>query len=93
MNDTEKALNYYKTGAMQTGRGLWPRPQFVPKKVLIPVTVRADLDPRIFVSPGEYLVECNKYGAVSVKLESGTMLGLKLNEFEVLEWQENDQYA
>jgi hypothetical protein len=90
MNETEKALNYYKTGALQTGKAPWPKPQYVPDVVFIPVTVRADFEPRTFVSPGEYPVECNKYGAVSVKLENGKLLGLRLNEFDVIKWKENE---
>jgi hypothetical protein len=40
---------------------------------------------RTAVGPGEHACECNAYGAVSVRASNGEMLGLRLNEFEVLE--------
>lgn len=39
--------------------------------------------------PGEYDCSCNQYGAVSVKASDGTMLGVRLEEFEPLEWVPN----
>lgn len=93
MNNTHKALNYYKAGAMQNGKGPWPKPQFIPAKVFVLFTVHGD-GPHFdtIAGPGIYDVESNQYGAVSAILGKGEKLRLKLNEFEVLEWRENPAY-
>ncbi len=78
-----------KVGAQQRGPGPFPKPRYVPKRVLLLTTVRSDfsLSP-ITASPGEYEAHCNQYGAVSVETEHG-MLGVMLDEFEPIEWQKN----
>lgn len=94
MNRTQKALNYYKIACMQITHGVpAQKPRFVPKVVMVLFTVRSDVPAltrdRMVARPGKYEVHANQYGAVSAKLPSGDYLGLKLNEFEVLEWQDN----
>lgn len=84
MNDTEKALQYYKCGI----EGI--PPPFIPARVLVLGTVRGDGPwAAISVRSGEYDCHSNKYGAVSVKASDDSMLGLKPIEFEVIEWAVN----
>lgn len=84
MDDIEKSENYYKCGL----RGV--PPEFVPKSVLVLGTVHGDgpfNDTR--VGSGIYECHSNRYGAISVTATNGSMLGLKQQEFEVVEWVEN----
>jgi len=81
-----KALAYYKAAALQCGRSGWPRPMYVPKRVRVSSIVRG-FDSCVL--PGEYDAVVNQYGAVSVRTKNGDLLGLQLNEFDVVEWCEN----
>lgn len=83
----QKALNYYKSAALQGGRQPWPMPQFVPKTVLLLFSVKSDVD-ALRARAGEYPCTSNKWGAISIEVE-GRLLGIRLGEFEVLEWQPN----
>ncbi len=65
----------------------------VPLMVKVKVSVVSDLPTALAskVSPVclagmRYYVWVNSYGAVSAILENGEMLGLKLGEFEIIEW-------
>lgn len=84
MDDKDKALNYYRAGAMDG------TPDYVPATVRIAKAVCGDRPFRATrVEPGDYACECNRYGAVSVRATNGCMLGLRLAEFEPLTWQTN----
>ncbi len=89
----QKALEYYKAGAMQNTRSYkWPRPAYVPKRIRLLRDVRSDIPFRdkIMGQAGQVYDNCesNQYGAVSINV-GGEWLGVRLNEFEVIEWQEN----
>lgn len=94
LTDEQKALSYYKAGAMQgRGNSQWPRPPYVPKRIRLLRDVRSDIpfrSNRLFGQAGQVYDNCesNQYGAVSINI-NGEWLGVRLNEFEVLEWQEN----
>jgi hypothetical protein len=94
MTEQDKIIDYYKVGTAQHGQGPWPKPRFIPKRVKVTKHVQSDLaafffpGPHPMVDPGIYEVECNQYGAVSVKTPLG-MLGLKLDEFDIVEMTEN----
>jgi len=90
MNNTEKALNYYRSAV--EGK----RPDFVPARVVLPHRVRADapfgrLGTGYYAEAGPYDCESNKWGAVSVLAENGQKLGVKPSEFDVVEWKANDK--
>jgi len=89
MNNDQKAVLYYRAAATQRTGSDWQKPQFIPKRVRILKTVSPDspFSPLI-VHPGDYTVDCNQWGAVYVKADHGDF-GLKLNEFDVIEWQKN----
>ena len=93
VTDADKALAYYRTAAIQTGKHC-PRPSFVPSRVRVLCTVTSDLPgfigERTRVVPGDYECHSNCNGAVSVKSNVGSMLGLRLDEFEVLAWRPNE---
>ena len=96
MDEKEKIIEYYKAGYMQHGEK-WPKPKYIPKRVEVKKTVRSDLaglfpGPHPVVDPGVYEVECNQYGAVSVKTDLGP-LGLKLDEFNIVEMTDNPAYT
>jgi len=85
MNDTDKALNYYKSIVLHT------RPQYVPAKVSLPLRVSGDsIFDSVSVEPGEYECNSNQWGAISVQAANGRRLGVKPCEFEVIEWRPND---
>jgi len=97
MTEQEKIIDYYKIGYSQHGERPWPKPRFVPKRVMIKKTVRSDFawlipGPHPKADPGEYEVECNAYGAVSAVLPEGK-LGLKLDEFDIIEMTDNQKYS
>jgi hypothetical protein len=91
MTDQEKAIAYYKSGATQarTHQG----PPYVPSRVRLVHRIRSDIPflRDTYVDPGEYPCECNKWGAVSVRANDDSMLGLRLDEFEPVEWRENGE--
>ena len=85
MTDTDKALNYYRAGV--EGR----RPDFVPAKVRLARAVCGDGPFRSMrADAGDHACESNQWGAVSVRLSNGQVLGVKPAEFEVIEWRVND---
>lgn len=93
MDDKEKAINYYKAGVLQGVKnrksGIDVRPDWVPAAIEITRTVRGEgFGPRLIAKPGVYIADSNQFGAVSVKLDGG-MLGIKPDEFEVVEWKKN----
>lgn len=97
MTDQEKIIEYYRVGASQHGQSPWPRPRYIPKRVEVKRTVCSDLagilpGPHPKVEPGVYEVECNQYGAVSVKTPLGD-LGLRLDEFDIVEMTENPKFS
>ena len=87
---TEKELEYHRAGHTQRQGGQWRKPRWVPSRVRVVRRVVAEV-PGLSASvmPGDYECECNQYGAVSVRANDGEMLGLRLDEFEPLNWREN----
>lgn len=83
----QKLFDYYRIAAM--GCRTDEKPKYVPAKIKVKETVRSEGGSRTFVLPGVYECESNQYGAVSVKSMDGSMLGIYLNEFDVVEWAEN----
>ena len=80
---------YYRTGATQT-RKQCKRPEYIPKRIFIPRTVRSDIpNSSVAVHRGEYDAHVNQYGAVSIKITDDSFLGIMLYEFDVIEWQAN----
>lgn len=79
-----KAAAYYKAAATRNV------PPYVPAKVRLMNETYGDY-PFLGagVPAGEYPCECNRYGAVSVIDREGQTLGLRLNQFEPIEWREN----
>jgi hypothetical protein len=92
MTEQEKIIDYYKNGYTQKAGVKWSKPRFVPKKVSVKKRVCSDFSflygNDLVCNPGIYEVECNQWGAVSVVLPKGK-LGLKLDEFDILEMIEN----
>jgi len=92
MSDEQKALAYYKAGLRQSkAQGSFPMPPFLPSLVLVLIAVTADGPGgwNIRVMPGIHACESNKYGAISVLSNKKSLLGLRPNEFEILEWIPN----
>jgi hypothetical protein len=84
MTDQEKAAAYYKSGATRN------IPPYVPSKVRVIEETFGDFPFRgAGVDAGEHPCQCNRYGAVSVTDRDGELLGLRLDEFEPIEWREN----
>ena len=88
MTNDQMSSNYYRAGMTQRGEN--PKmPDFVPKRIILQRTVMSDVPfDSLKAVPGDYDVDVNKWGAVSVKIGE-KYLGLRIDEFEVLEWQEN----
>lgn len=81
-----ESLGYYRK--CQNGE----RPDFVPARVMLTETVRADSGERNYrADPGDHECESNQWGAVSVKAANGKMLGIKPGEFIVIAWRANDR--
>ena len=91
----QKESDYYRGAFLQRGNGDWPKPKFVPSKILLTQRIAGDwpVGHDSQAGPGEIPCECNQYGAVSVKAENGKMLGVKLHEFTVVEWKPNSKVA
>lgn len=90
ITDNEKALDYYRSAALQQYGEFIPR--YVPKRIILPFMVHGDGPFRTTRAyAGEHNAQCNKFGAVSVSANDGRLLGIKLNEFKVLEWADNDK--
>lgn len=84
LDEAAAALSYYRAGLLQE------RPEFVPKTVVLMRGACGDGPFRATrVSSGQYVVECNRWGAVSVRASNGQMLGLRPAEFEVTSWTRN----
>jgi len=88
MTNKEKENLYYKACAVQLRTHQMP--PFIPARVRTYHWSRGDFSSfDITAPPGDYDCVCNKFGAVHIKATNGKMLGLRLNEFEVLDWKEN----
>lgn len=89
IQDTDKALNYYRSAFESK------RPDFVPARVMLLRRVRADLPflsgQGFYAGPGEADCESNQWGAISVLAANGKMIGVKPGEFEVLAWRANEE--
>lgn len=84
LDEAAAALSYYRAGLQQEA------PEYVPKVVRITRQVRGDGPFRMTrATPGEHEVECNRWGAVSVRAGDGQMLGLRPSEFDVVVWRRN----
>ena len=85
-----KAADYYKAGILQR-QDLSRMPRYVPCRVRLDRRISGDwpIGHTSQAGPGEMECTTNKYGAVSVRAEDGKQLGLKLDEFEPIEWAEN----
>jgi hypothetical protein len=91
-SDSEKAVDYYESGHTQHEGGEWRKPAWVPSKVRLSKWVRGDWPfSNVEAAPGDYECRSNRNGAVSVSAGNGQWLGLMLDEFEILEWRENQQ--
>ena len=84
MNNDQKSAAYFKAGMLKQP------PPFVPAKVRV---LREQFGDSPFlgagVAAGDHDCMCGTYGAVSVLDRAGQGLGLRLDEFEPLEWREN----
>jgi len=90
MTNEQMAVNYYKAGLSQRGSNP-QKPEFVPKKIKLEKTIGSDPPfTSLVAKPGEYDVDVNQWGAVSVKINED-YLGLRPDEFDVLEWQPNSK--
>lgn len=83
-----KALNYYKATAMQKSTGAMPI--FVPSRIRLLKRISSDGEKTTQAGPGSFICKSNRFGVVSVRAENGEMLGIKLHEFEPLEWVYNN---
>ena len=85
MTDDQKQIAYYKSGMLKE------LPPFVPSRVRVLKETFGDWPFRgAGVAAGECDCASNRYGAVSVLDRAGEGLGLKLNEFEPIEWRANE---
>lgn len=66
-------------------------PHRVPKTISLSEDVRGDwpIGHQVIAPAGKYEARCNQFGAVSVMTPSGDLLGIKPDEFDVVEWEEN----
>lgn len=88
----EAGMDYYRSGHLQNGKRNPGRPKFVPARIRLEETVRGDGPfAGTMAPPGEYACFCNQWGAASVIATNGEKLGVKLDEFEVIEWRENPE--
>lgn len=88
MTDDQKEAAYYKAGMLHQA------PPFVPAKVRVLYEQFGDAPFRgAGVAAGEHDCNSNAWGAVSVFDRAGELLGLRLNEFEVVAWAVNPQAA
>lgn len=86
LDEAAAALQYYRAAATSN------RPKYVPRRIRLDRVIRGDGP---FASaraePGDYDCEVNAQGAVSVRTHTGSLLGLRLSEFEPLAWRLNEQ--
>jgi len=85
-----KAAAYYRSAVVQL-RDASQIPPFVPCRVRLERRITGDWPTGHLTAagPGEMPCIANKYGAVSVLADDGKRLGLKLDEFDPIEWAEN----
>lgn len=84
MTDEQMALEYYSAGLEQR------RPGFVPARVQLKQRVRGDFPFHATSAEAtEHDCDCNQWGAVSVRANDGSMLGIKPAEFEPIAWKPN----
>lgn len=87
--DQGKALAYYLAAHLQNAQ-CDDVPPYVPSWVRLPHGARGDAGYESTVCrDGDQKCHCNRWGAVSVLASDGSLLGLRLNEFEPLRWKEN----
>ena len=89
-----KAAAYYKSAVVQR-RDASQIPPYVPCRVRLEYRITGDwpMHHLAAAGPGEMPCTANMYGAVSVLANNGKQLGLKLDEFEPIEWAENPAAA
>jgi len=88
MTNDQMALNYYKAAMSQRGNNP-VKPEYVPKIIKLLRNIRSDMPFSIMIAKkDEYDADVNQWGAVSVNI-NGEYLGLKPDEFEVIEWCKN----
>ena len=84
------AAAYYLCAVLQNTPCEQCRPPLVPSRVLLREAACGDGPFQATVAEsGEHDCSSNRWGAVSVKATNGTMLGLRLHEFEPIAWREN----
>ena len=89
-SDAEKEVEWHRAGRTQHNGGEWRKPRWVPRRVRVTTLVRSEVPGSdAHAMPGEYDCQSNRNGAVSIKCSNGTMLGLRLDEFEPIAWREN----
>ena len=78
---------YYKAGVLNQ------LPPYLPTRVRVLRRVSGDFPFQgVVVEPGEYTCTSNRWGAVCVKAINGEDLGLRLDEFDPLEWGLNPAF-
>ena len=89
MNNIQKEAAFYKAALLQT-LGKTEYPPYLPYEIEVSKTVYGDC-PFTFlqITPGRYVCKSNRFGAVSVKTDSGKYLGLKPGEYKILSWIKN----
>lgn len=88
MTNDQMAANYYKAGMTQRGNNP-QKPDYIPKRIKLNRTIHSDPPhDSLIAAQNEYDAEVNQWGAVSVII-NGDYLGVKPDEFDVLEWQTN----
>jgi len=84
VSNEQKAISYYKSALLKVA------PPFVPSRVNVLRNVFGDHPfPGAGVVAGQYNCQCNKWGAVGVLDRDGKLLGLRPDEFEIVEWVDN----
>jgi hypothetical protein len=84
MNDTEKALNYYRAIVERV------RPDYVPSRVFLSARVSGDgIFRSTFAEAGEHDCQSSQWGTISIVATNGEDLGVKPGEFQVVEWRLN----
>jgi hypothetical protein len=85
-----KAAAYYRAAVLQRADPS-QIPPHVPCRVRLNRRITGDwpVGHKTAAGPGEMDCTVNKLGAVSVLADDGKQLGLRLDEFEIVEWKEN----
>jgi hypothetical protein len=82
--DAEKALAFYRACYLKQA------PDWVPDRIRLPSEVRGDfpIGHHAVAAAEEHPVAyCNKWGAFSIRAQSGELLGIKPGEYEVVVWR------